>query len=641
MAAPSGKRAVAGALDTAPVGVAVFDRELRYLYINEMLARANGHPADEHLGRTLADMVPRTAALVEHTFRQVLRGGRPAEREFALPAGAGDGELRNWLAKIYPIESDGEIERVGVIVQDVTGQRTAEAALRESEERFRQLIEGIRAIVWEADPDTLRFTYVSPQAEQILGFPLERWKELGFWQERLHPDDRDEMVRLCVSAIERGEDHQLEYRLVAADGRALWFCDVVRVDIDADGRPTAVRGVMVDITAQKRAEQDRAAMEAQLRHAQKMEAVGRLAGGLAHDFNNLLTAVLAHAEHAADQAVSPTVQEEIAGIRNAAERGAALTAQLLAFGRPERPALEHVDVNGVLAELASMLGRLIGEDIELVLDLAPGLGAVRADAGQLEQVVVNLAVNARDAMPRGGILRIQTASLPPLGAGPAGLAGEPSVMLAVSDTGMGMDAPTIERIFDPYFTTKEHGKGSGLGLATVYAIVTEAGGKIDVSSRPGEGSRFAVYLPLTPAGRPSDRRRRAELRPGANGGESVLLVEDEPAVRAVTERLLRRNGYRVAAAAGWREAEHIWRSLEGSVDLLLTDVTMPELSGPELASRLRERKPALPVVFVYGHPPESGDELKRDPRIRFVAKPFTSATLLGALRDLLDPSVVR
>ena len=745
------------------------------------------------------------------------------------------------------------------------------------EERYATLVNAINGIVWEADAATFQFLFVSSQAERMLGYPVREWLEdPDFWRHHTHPDDAEWCSDFCMSATARGEEHEFEYRMIAADGRIVWLRDIVTPTVDPDGT-RRLRGLMIDITERKLAEvalreselrlqvlahatndavwdwditrdvvwwneglttlfgytpetvdrsvewwservhaddrpgvlasldavlatgggadwrseyrfaradgsyayvidrgrvirdsggephrmigslvdmtqrrqmeealrfsearfqaafkagphpsliaaldtdeildvnerfveafgydrdevvrrstveiglwpspaerdrlvailetegyardvpmrtrtlggaardvmlsaalvpvegrpcmivaahdvTDQKRLEEQLRLAQRMEAVGRLAGGVAHDFNNLLTVISGYTDLALRELDgSDPVRNFIVEVRKAGERASRLTRQLLAFSRRQILEPRVLDLNEVVAELSMMLRRLIGEDVELLLTLDPAIARVRADPGQIEQVIANLAVNARDAMPEGGTLTIETRRVERDGA--------ECVLLAVTDTGVGMDEETRAHAFEPFFTTKEVGKGTGLGLATVYGIVVQSGGAIELEAKPGSGTAVRLYLPASR--NTGDLARRAQSEPAtARGSETVLVVEDEPAVRRLAVEALRTHGYRVLEAAGAHEATALSESYGEPIDLMLTDVVMPTVNGRELAERLTRERPDLKVVFMSGY---TDDAIVRhgvlEEGVSFIGKPFTPSDLARKIRETLD-----
>ena len=387
-------------------------------------------------------------------------------------------------------------------------------------------------------------------------------------------------------------------------------------------------------------ERERIRDEARQRQASRMEAVGQLAGGVAHDFNNLLTAILGYAQLLSERPLGEAALSEVAEILRAAERAAVLTRQLLAFSRQQVQKIAVFVLNEVVVETESMLARLLGEDVRINKDLAPDLGRVKADPGQIEQVLVNLAVNARDAMEKGGTLRIETRNVELDEAYVAAhAAGSPGsyVMLAVSDDGCGMDPATLARIFEPFFTTKPAGKGTGLGLSTVYGIVKQSGGFVWVYSDPGHGSTFRIYLPR--AEEPlTDRRISGTPRRAPPGGtETVLLVEDDDAVRRFMRDVLARHGYTILEAASGAEAVSVARPNAGAIRIVVSDVVMPEMSGTVLRRRLEALGVKAPVLFVSGHPTDAvAIRGVQASGIAFLQKPFTPGDLLFKVRRVLD-----
>jgi PAS domain S-box-containing protein len=510
-------------------------------------------------------------------------------------------------------------------------------ALGHSERRFEDLVQAINAIVWEADARTFAFSFVSEQAEAILGYPVEDWlQQPSFWADHLHPDDREAAVSYCLECTRTLRNHEFEYRMIAKDGKAVWVRDLVTVEASTDGAPARLRGVMFDVTRRKH-------LESQLMQAQKMESVGRLAGGIAHDFNNMLTAILGHTELCSRALLvgGGRAREHLHEIQEAALRARDLTRQLLTFARREVAEPRVLDVDSLVQDAGKLLRRIIGEDIELVLPTAKSATLIRADAVQIERVLVNLAVNARDAMPRGGTLRIAVTPVTlgldeakQHGALPAGS----YVRLTVSDTGVGMSEEAKAHLFEPFFTTKAVGKGTGLGLATCYAIVAQSGGHIEVESELGRGTTVIIHLP-----RVRGVADAADTRVGSEpelprGRETVLVVEDEPVVRALSTRILREQGYTVLEAQNGEEALRLASTYEGGpIQLLLTDVVMPQMRGDALAQRFRLEHPATRVLFTSGY---ADSESFRANLIAtgtgFIEKPFSPASLARKVRETLD-----
>jgi len=407
-----------------------------------------------------------------------------------------------------------------------------------------------------------------------------------------------------------------------------------------DGGIIGAIALQQDITDQRAGEEALRRSEEQLRHSQKLEAIGQLAGGIAHDFNNLLTGILSYSELVL-QELRPDdpIRGDIEQIRHAGQRAAGLTRQLLAFGRRQVLQPRVLSLNACVGEVDGMLRRLVGADVTLESELDPGLWHVLADPGQLEQVLVNLVINARDALPDGGRVTVTTANLHLTATDDArgnGVRPGAYVTLSVSDTGVGMDVPTQARIFDPFFTTKESGQGTGLGLSTVYGIVEQSGGHIEVESAPGQGATFTIFLPrhtgaLAAAAGPTDRRSFPR------GTETLLLVEDEAAVRSSARRLLERHGYTVIEARHGAEALRIIEAGDRAVDLVITDVVMPEMGGRELVERLRTRHPGVKVLFMSGYSERAvASDGVMPPGTGFVEKPFTIEQLTRRTRELLD-----
>jgi len=741
-------------VDNVPAGLLVLSSDMRVLSANRYFLEFSRLRSEDVEGRRLDEVIQ--AEGPPYRVDGLSDGGVPTQsvllnvtvtgRDEKLPA-------RITITNIAHPEGEG---RLLVVLEDQTESERLRTAAEGSERRLRDLVQSVDAIVWEADASTFQMTFVSRRAEQILGYPAGIWvSEPHFWQSHIDPTDRDRIVALCQAAVARGEDYELEYRMLAADGRVVWLRDKVRVVKDSEGRARQLRGVMLDVTEEKQAEEERARLslaveqaaeailmtnpegaisyvnpafervtgytraeviglnprilksgkhdqpfyetlwstlrrgdvwsgrvvnrrkdgtlyeaeavispvrdlaarivnyvavqrdvtresqlEEQVRQSQKIEAVGRLAGGVAHDFNNLLTIIGGYGDLLLDRlGPEDPSRGHIGEIKKAADRATSLTRQLLAFSRRQVLAPQVLDLNTVVANIHKMLRRLIGEDVELILAPAQGLGRVKVDPGQIEQVLLNLAVNARDAMPHGGKIVIETGNVElddSYAGGHFTLNAGSYVMLAVSDTGCGMDAETQSHIFEPFFTTKEQGKGTGLGLAMVYGIVKQSEGYIWVYSEPGRGTTFKIYLPRVDE---SPAPSKLVKVPGeqAGGAETILLVEDESSVRSLVRGVLETAGYTVLEARNGEDALVISNAHREHIHLLVTDVVMPKMSGPELAQQMAPLRREMKVLFMSGY---ADDAIVQhgvfDSNAGFLQKPFTPDVLARKVREILD-----
>jgi PAS domain S-box-containing protein len=516
-------------------------------------------------------------------------------------------------------------------------RRRAEGALRGSEERFRALVENSSDALLLIDAEG-RVTYTTPSSARHLGWQPDQIVGRSIY-DFIHPEDRGLVgVRMAETLQDPARPIAADVRFHHADGT--WrFMEGVGVNRLADPSVGAIVINARDVS-------DRRKLEAQLRQAQKMEAVGQLAGGVAHDFNNLLTAILGYCNLILDEMPrEDPLRADLEEIQSAGERAASLTRQLLAFSRRQILQPQIVDINTLVRQLEKLLRRLISEDVELVTALAGDLVPVRVDPATIEQILVNLAVNARDAMPAGGRLTIETTNVE-LGDAYAvthvTMKPGPYVMLAVSDTGEGMDEATRARVFEPFFTTKEQGKGSGLGLATVYGMVRQSGGYIWVYSEPGHGTTFKVYLPPAESRSATgnvDRGRRET--DATHGWETVLLVEDEDAVRALAREVLRRHGYVVLEARHGVEALRIAERHQDAIHLMVTDLVMPHMSGRDLAERLSTVRPRMKVLFISGYTDHAVMHRDLTPGAVFLQKPFNPEVFARTVRSVLDAERVR
>ncbi len=627
--------------DDAGIGIILGDAEGNVLEVNPALQRMLGYPAHElravgPAALTHPDDLERDRAL----FAEVLAGRRnqyALEKRYLHRDGhVVWGRLMTSLIR----GAAGEPRYVMALVEDVTAQRQAQEALRASEAQLRAMFD--EAPIGVALADMRGRTLRSNRAlQEMLGYGAHELAGTAF-SAFSHPDDveADWLHFDQLVAGERGE-YQLEKRYFRKDGSMLWGRLSVSLVRDAGGEPRYAVGMVENITEHKAAERALEHSQALLLQAQKMEAVGRLAGGVAHDFNNMLTAIRGNAELLLmDTPPDDPRRLDLEEIQHAANRSADLTRQLLAFSRQQVLQPRVLELNQSVAATERMLRRLIGEDIDLATMLDPALGRVTADPGQVEQVLLNLAVNARDAMPQGGKLWIKTANVYlPAGdrrLGPEAAPG-PYVAVTVVDTGCGMDDATLARIWEPFFTTKEQGKGTGLGLSTVYGIVRQSGGTVWAESEPDRGTAITTYFPRTDRAACADEAGDGlGAAPVARGTETVLVVEDEAAVRRLTTRVLARSGFRVLEASEPVEALELFRVHGAEVDLVLTDLVMPGMDGIRLAEILRERTPSLPVIFSTGYSAEALHPDRIGPGAEILLKPFSPDALVRKVREVLD-----
>ncbi len=534
------------------------------------------------------------------------------------------------------LSASGELEGFIHVVRDVTDIKETQRKLIEQAGLLQIAARTARLGGWSVDVRTMKVHWSDEVArihEVEPGFSPSVDEGIAFYA----PECQERIREVFFLCYREGIPYDEELQIVTARGKRVWVRTCGMPVRDESGAIVGVHGSFQDISEWKKAEEERRQLQNQLLMAQKIESVGRLASGIAHDFNNLLSVVLGYVGFALDAVPQGhPLREDLLEIQKAADRAAHLTRQLLAFSRKQVFSLQVTDLNSVVRGLDNMLRRLLGEDIVISLDLHPEIGRVRVDPGQMEQVIMNLAVNARDAMPNGGQLLIQTrpalidepyadtrSTLPP----------GHYVVLSVTDTGCGMDPDVLDRIFDPFFTTKGKDKGTGLGLSIVQGIVTQSKGHIWVYSEKGRGTTFKLYFPVEePETASLPDETPAEP---ARGRETVLLVEDEPAVRTLAARMLERAGYAVISAAGRDDALALADRFLPEIDLLVTDVVMPHMSGQELDQILRAKNPRLKTLFISGYP-ESLESLCRERHLAFLGKPFSFAELTRTVRELLD-----
>ncbi|HEY5478071.1 MAG TPA: PAS domain S-box protein, partial [Gaiellaceae bacterium] len=621
--------------------IAVLDPMGRFVFASPSYEQALGYGPEELVDVSPISLVhPSDVQRASDALRQAVTSQSAAVVELRMRHKRG-----NWVfvegTTTSVLDENGQLRSILMSFRDISERRTAEEELREAEARYRLLVEQLPLITYiNAPGESGRWVYLSPQLEEILGYKPADWvSDYGNFVSAIHPDDREHVAAERAASGGKGRIG-LEYRLISKDERTVWVRDEAVVVRDLSGKPLYVQGYLLDISVEREAEIERRRLEAELLHSQKMEAIGRLAGGIAHDFNNLLTAITGYSELIVSELdPASSLARDAEEIKRAAEQAAAMTQQLLAFSRRQvlQPAL--LDPNEVIGRMEKMLQRLIGENVELVTALEPEVVMIRADRGQIEQVVMNLVVNARDSMPNGGRITVETAniSLDDAGASRLGLPAGNFVLATISDVGFGMDDETMSHIFEPFFTTKEQGEGTGLGLATVHGIVEQSNGAIQVASEIGKGSVFHVYLPVAEDSVEAERvvAPFGETR----GSETLLLVEDEEMVRQLVARVLRELGYEVFETSSGGEALLLSDSLDRPIDLLVTDVVMPGMSGRELAEILVVRRPTTRVLFMSGYTDEAiVHHGVLDGEAEFIGKPFTPQELAHKIRGVLEAS---
>ena len=621
--------------ENANDGIIVAASDGTHLYANKRASEITGYSIEELFkmgmkGLAHPDEIPK---LSERLKKRIAGEEIPRQYETAIVHKQG---------KVVPIELTGskgfwygQIADL-VIMRDITERKRAEETLRKSEEAYRNLVETARDVIFTIYPDGT-LASLNPAFHAITGWSVADWVGKPF-SLLLHPDDLPLAMEKFRRSLQEELNEVFELRISTRPGGYVVGEFIIAPQIQNE-KVVNILGIARDITERKRAEQEMASLQEQLRQSQKMEAIGRLAGGIAHDFNNLLTVIKGNSQLSLlDLQEGDPLKANIEEIRGASERASDLIRQLLAFSRKQIMEMQVLDLNLTLNRLDNMLHRVLGEDIELVTILTEGIGRVKADPGQIEQVIVNLAVNSRDAMPDGGKLTIETANVE-LDEEYARkhIAVKPGqyVMLSVSDMGIGMTPEVQERVFEPFFTTKEMGKGTGLGLSTVYGIVKQSGGNIWVYSEAGKGTAFKIYLPQVDE--PLTELKEAVSKGIPRGDETILIVEDEETVLKLAVRILKSLGYRTFEAPEGGRALILCEEFKEPIHLILTDVVMPGMSGPNLVERLREIHPEMRVLYMSGYTDNAIiHHGVLEEGTNFIQKPFTLENMARKVREVLD-----
>lgn len=621
--------------------------DLQFLYVSPSIERLVGkrakHPQQIDLARFLK---AEDIDTIKKTIREELAYGEQSgdysrTRTLEMPFTHLDGRSL-WIEIMasFVLGENGKPEQIIGITRDISDRKAAEAALREANKIVNA--SPAAAFLWKNAPGW-PVEFVSANVGNIFGYSAADFttNQVGYL-EVIHPDDvervSEEVLSNSREPLRKHFIHQ-PYRIITKEKQTKWVEDRTTIRRDRDGAVTYFQGIVLDITDRKNAEAEKAKLEDQLRQSQKMEAIGRLAGGVAHDFNNILTGILGFSQMI-QGTLTPEdpLMEDILEIHRAAERAALLTDQLLAFSRKQIIDPKILNLNEQIANSRKMIQRLIGEDIRMTANLDPEVWLIKSDPGQIDQVLLNLAVNARDAMTNGGRLDIETRNIEVeenlvLSHGEAA-PGE-YVKLSISDTGCGMDAETLQHLFEPFFSTKPKGEGTGLGLSTVFGIVSQNKGFIDVHSEPGTGTVFSIYFPAVGDNSMTAYAVAREALPG--GHETILVVEDEEMVRRLAKRVLEKQGYRVFLANDGQEGLETAKEIEGKIDLLLSDVILPKVNGPDLYKKLHRTRPEMKVLFMSGYTDNAlAHHGVLEAGVNFIQKPFAITTIIRRVREVLD-----
>jgi two-component system, cell cycle sensor histidine kinase and response regulator CckA len=613
-------------MEHLPSVAIIKDLEGHLLFVNPTWEKIFQKNQEEWLGKTADGLwPPKVAAKFNEQDHIVLRTAKPLLTVGTLVHADGP---HHWISNRFLIaDAEGQPVLIGVNAIDITEHL-------ETRTRLEHWLESSPSVIYTREPrGDFAITFISKNIKKLMGWDAQHLLEdHQFWFNHIHPEDQPRI--LAQLSLPWPKDHQtLEYRVQAQDGTHHWVRDSFKMVRDLTGKPVEIAGIWLDITERK-------ALEDQVVQTQKMEAVGRLAGGVAHDFNNLLMTIMGYGELMRSNLFKDDpLFQYIEEIMKAAERAASLNQQLLAFSRRQIMQPQEINLNQVAADLEKVLRRLMGEDIDLVIDADSELGMVKADPGQLGQIIINLAINARDAMATGGRLTLTTSNIDLTTSYSGRFDQVPPgryIRLNLTDIGDGMDEKTLDQIFEPFFTTKEASRGSGLGLPVVYGIVRQNGGYLDVESQPGQGTRFMIYLPRSEAAvEPS--KDRLPLRERLEGSETILIVEDEMALRTLLGRFFRLYGYETLEARDGSEALSIGEEHQGPIHIMLTDVVMPRMSGRELADHMAPLHPEMQVFYMSGYTdsdlaPYGIPELSKN----IIPKPFRPLDLVKKVREFLD-----
>ena len=626
-------------------GLRVIDRDFNMIRFNDAFLKLSGLDRKEAKGKKCFEAFPCLAEChtPNCTMRRILEGEEIVECDTERERG--DGSRIFCILTATPLRGpEGEIIGIVEDIKDITDRQLWEERLKSSEEKYRTFVKGIGGIAYQCDLDYSPI-FFHGAIEQITGYTEEELNAgVPRWDQIIHKDDIRRVHKnsrnVCKSSSFSCFPYEQEYRIIRKDGQIRWVREYIQHACDPSGNPLAIQGILYDITDQKETEEALEKSEEKFMHAQKMEAIGRLAGGIAHDFNNILTIVMGNSDLLLDKVKDDSLLCDVEEIRRAGERATSLVSRILTFSRKQMIQPKVLDFTVMLAETEKLVRRIIGEDIKLTVRIDPDLFRVKADPGQMDQAIMNLVVNARDAMPHGGDLTIRAENVAldkdQCRVIPDARPGR-FVQLSVEDTGTGMDKAVLDQIFEPFFTTKMRGEGTGFGPSTVYGIVKQHEGWINVYSRPGYGSTFEIYLPAISQKSPNRRKKTPSLKEFQGSGERVLIVEDDEGVRCFTKKALEANGYVVFESSSALDAISLFERERSNFHLVLSDVVLPDINGVQFVDQLLARDPDLLVIICSGYANvKSLWPLINERHFRFVKKPYSAYELLRAIKEATD-----
>jgi two-component system cell cycle sensor histidine kinase/response regulator CckA len=619
------------------------DTEGRIIFLNDFAEHFFGYLRNDLLGRSIIGTIVPERECTGRDLSQLIRNICANPDRFSL--NENENMTRNggrvWIAWSNKAMRDeqGKVREILSVGNDITAIRKAEKEKQnEVEDRYQRLIGAVTDYIYKV---TLKdgapiATAHCPACEAVTGYsPEEYRKDPNLWMRMIVSDDRDAVLRQVDAAVQGNIIAPIEHRILHKNGSIRWVKNTIVPHFNPQGKISSYEGLVADITERK-------SIEEQLYQAQKMEALGRLASGVVHDLNNFLCVIIGQAEVALMKSdPDDPMHASLDIIRVSAQKAADVSRQLLAFSRKQVVEPTVLNVNETIQDLGKVLRRLIGENVELVFELSHEFCHIRADHTQFEQVLINLVVNARDAMPQGGEVRIQTGHVEiEKGNGHHHLNIEPGryISICVTDTGFGMSDHVKQRIFDPFFTTKEQGKGTGLGLSTVYGIIKQSGGQIQVESEEGKGTVFQIYFPAT-YDKPREQTEQPQTTASSPGQTTILVIEDDEQIRDITVEMLEHSGYRVLSACHGQDAFSVLERNGGTVDLVISDVAMPKMNGPEFARKLAEKNADSRMIFMTAHIDNHEslyDHGLKENNVKYLSKPFNRGTLLTQVREIME-----